>query len=114
MEKKILITLNWLSRALLIAFIMVSLFQSGAFYGKWNQGEGVYEFFTKEYTATIEKGGEIPQIILLMNEEYNKIVRYIWIALFFLFLRLGIDYFIDPDNHFITSIKNKFKGGLNE
>lgn len=92
-----------ISRTGLLFMIALVIFDTGVFYGRYSNGESITDFFLKEKIVE----GEARIIYKYETNFYNMIVKLIWVALGFLFMLFTFDYFLDPENHFITLIKKQ-------
>ncbi|KKK58446.1 hypothetical protein LCGC14_3044360 [marine sediment metagenome] len=108
-KKKIWNLLKTLSRAGFIIFLFLAVFNLGILFGTYSEeGETVNEFFTKKTRYEWNSLESPPQIVTDQINDYNNISRLIWFSLFFSFAVMFFDYFVDPEHHFATKIKNKW------
>lgn len=80
------------------------------FYEKYNRNdESIIHFLTQErvYSGEDIKGAEFKGQVFFLNQIKQKI----YLCLFIYWLMLVLDYIIDPEHHFITTIKKRFKHG---
>jgi hypothetical protein len=107
-KKKLFGILKSTSYSLFMLFFAMSLFNLGATYGKYAvDNENVLSFATKEREFKYSQLQAPPQELLDHLEGYNKIKHNILWAVFFSCLTIFFDYFIDPDNHFVTHLRRK-------
>ena len=110
-KKKIFSFLKSLSRISFILFFALSLFNFGVVYGKYSDdNESILDFATKEREYKYNSRESVPQELISHIEDYNRISNSIKLAVLSSLLVIFFDYFIDPENHFYTKIKRKFKG----
>lgn len=108
-KKKIWATLKTISRTGFIIFLCLAVFNLGALFGKYStEEESEITFFTKttEYKWSSTEGP--PQIVTDQINDYNHIKNLVLIAVFLSFAVMFFDYFLDPEHHFVTTIKNKW------
>lgn len=102
-------SLKTISRTGFMIFLFLAVFNLGDLYGTYSEeGESINNFFTKQTRYEWDSIEAPPKIVTDQINAYNHIVRLIWIALIFSFGVMFFDYFIDPENHFVTTIKNKW------
>ena len=99
-----------LARLMFIVFLCIAIFNAGAFYGEYKQPlEGIYSFFSRDRVYAYDSDGRLPEPALAQIGRYNSVINMIWYALFFMFLYLVLDYFVDPKHHFFYAIRKKLR-----
>lgn len=74
-------------RIFIFTFGFMVIFQTGAFYGGYAEpGQGVYDFFSKDYKVYRTPGGELPSDTIQQIDDYNAIMPYIWFTIIAIFL----------------------------
>lgn len=106
-KKKLFKTLKQLAYAGFIIFVCLSIFLIGEIYGKYSKDETILEFFTKKTQYEWGAFEGAPVELEIQVEKYNRIVNNIHIALLFILFFFVFDYFVEPETHFITLLKNK-------
>lgn len=100
---RILTTLSKLGFFICLALVF---FNTGIFYERYHsEDQSFLDFFTKKYTHQWDRHAQPSQELKDQIAFYNGIIKKIWGALAFLWLYFVWDYFLDPENHFITAIK---------
>lgn len=108
-KKKIWNCLKTLSRTGFIIYLFLAVFNLGELFGRYSEeGESINQFFTKKTGYEWSNIESPPQILIDQLNDYNHIHKLIWIALIFSFAVMFFDYFVDPEHHFVTTIKNKW------
>lgn len=108
-KKKLWNFLKILSRTGFIIFCFLAVFNLGILFGKYSlEGESINQFFTKKTRYEWKQTEAPPKIVTDQINSYNRISRLIQLAILFSFLVMFCDYFIDPENHFVTTIKKKW------
>ena len=108
-KKKIWDIFKTISRAGFIIFLFLAVFNLGDLYGTYSEEEEtINQFFTKKTRYEWDSLEAPPKIVTNQIEDYNRIHRLIWISLLFSFGVMLCDYFVDPEHHFATKLKEKF------
>lgn len=108
-KKKIWVIFKTLSRIGFIIFLFLAVFNLGILFGKYSEeGESLNQFFTKQTKYEWDSIEGPPEIVTKQIAEYNRIHSLIWTALIFSFAVMFFDYFVDPEHHFVTKLKDKF------
>lgn len=119
MKKRNLERIKFIFRLLFMFSFAFVLIKIGAFYGEYKEpGEGFIEFFSVEREFSYNKFTGVPESLTTIIGVYQNIISWIWLCVGFSSMVMFVDYFIDPENHFVTVIKNrinkiKLEDGLN-
>jgi hypothetical protein len=90
--------------------MLLASYKLGEAYGTLHEpGQTVIDFAMEKRVYEWQQFEKPPQDFLLRERFYKDISNYIYLAVMVNFIIMGLDYFIDPDNHFITLLKNKIK-----
>ena len=91
----------------IVKIVIIVVLWAVVIYGAY-QGVGLYQFFQvfpqKQYeTVAFES---LPEEALVKISMYNQLINTIYVGLLFVAIYLVVDYFYDPENHFITTVYN--------
>lgn len=114
MTTKRLLT-NWINLlriGTLLCVIAVS-FILGQAYGKYGDDNNLIGFVLQQYTYTYGIHDKPPAQLTDMLMLYGSAKLIVYIAVVLNFIIMGLDYYRDPENHFITTIKKRI-GTLKE
>lgn len=107
-SKQLAGNLKQITRVAMIVCIFLAVFKLGALYGNQKlEDQNVMDFFTQKQTYEWNSYEQMPKEVAYKVQEYNTIVRIVQLAVLLSFLVMFFDYFVDPENHFITELKNK-------
>jgi len=108
-KKKMWNLFKTLSRAGFIIFLFLAVFNLGTLFGRYSEEEEtINHFFIKKTRYEWSSIESPPQIVIDQINDYNKIHTLILISLLFSFAVLFFDYFVDPEHHFVTTLKKKW------
>lgn len=111
MNKKLAGFLKVLSRIGFILCFGMAVFTFGETYGRFSEpGQDFISFVSTDQHYEYNQFEGPPQVLVDQVNAYNRIHHYIYYAVLCSFLVMFFDYFIDPKNHFFTTLKNKLKG----
>jgi hypothetical protein len=106
-NKKPLIIAKKIIRYAFLAILLILIAKVWIFYGTHKeQDQGFIEFYTAKKSYEWNRWNEeLPQQALNQIADYNAMVQIVWLEVILAFIIMGLDYFIDPENHFVTQVK---------